>query len=147
MENLWKSFLTIEEWKTTGLLSNLNKEQSQELVYLLNESNKVISESSLNSEIEFLFLPIIVRIYRIINIEDLYSNIKPLWINSNERSTELTKLININNLFIEFIKNVNLVKIIEQNLKHLDAEAEFCSVFSFNYINGLIKEYKSKQND
>lgn len=127
---------TFEEWKDYGMFKRLTDEQSLELYNLISEIDTLLETYKINDNFSLLY-PIITRIYNHIAVED----IKPFWL-----SSDVKKLINIKELVLEFFKNVHFVEVFDKYFEHLDSEAEFCSLFTTNYLMQLNKELK-KQND
>ncbi len=144
--NVWRNSKDFN-WESTGLLKGLEKESHRTITALFDWA-------MMNCPNDYqLILPIIRRIFSSISNE-ITSRLKsePIYLESkydfiirhgeihNLSSKIIFHLINLEKLVRDFNNSIDIIKTLENNFPNLDAEMEFCKIFSENQSAPILEK-------
>lgn len=135
----YKTGFQFRDWQATGLLSSLAPQQEPQVVQLFEKAMPYVLKNSENKKVQFI-LPIIRRVYNEL-VTGRYSN--------DDNKLLLYLLIDIDDLINYFDEKFGEILPSFYGFKYIDAEAEFCAVFTSDYVAKISKLIKDtyKNND
>lgn len=128
----YRTGFQFRDWQTTGLLSSLAPQQEPQVVELFEKAMPYVLKNSEDKKAQFV-LPVIRRVY-VELVTGRYSN--------DDNKLLIYLLIDIDDLIEYFDKKCAEILPSFYGFKYVDAEAEFCAVFTTDYVSKIHKQIK-----
>lgn len=125
------------DWLYTGFLSALSSEQEPQVIELFEKGMQYVLKNDIDDKRNQLILPIIRRVYTsLFDSKSMHNFVDA------KNKLLLYNIIDIDDLIKDFyLLYENIMPYFLLNFKYIDIEAEFCLLFTNNYIGKLSKEF------